>query len=366
MTKDLEDVIGKEARKGNPFRGIYVPEKAQEILDIAFKRALRSSPPGGERLDLIKRKKSVVISRIKTLSDEISSRLLDIVKRFPSIDTMHPFYTSILELWMSRDDYKKTLSKIHGASRLVKRIARDYILRIRATRWKEGIPVGDVLKTIDKLRGEVFGRISSVVNSLNKDFSKLANIVKKMKKLPDYDPTLPAIVVAGPPNSGKSSFVKAVSNAKVEIASYPFTTKNITFGHIELKSNGIIIRRVQIADTPGLFDRPINERKEPELLALKAIQYLADVILFLFDGSTEAVMESNEQLRVYYTVRRFFGEGKPFIIAINKIDIANEDIIRDILEKLGLERDNIFFISIKEYRNIDRVLDKIKKILRIS
>jgi len=363
MSEKFEDIIGKDIRKGNPFRGIYVPESSKILLDIAFKRALRTSPPGGVRLNIIKKKKSVTITRIKVLSEELSNALTNLVKKFPSTDTMHPFYLSTMEIWLSKDDYKKTLAKIHGAAQLIRRIARDYIIQIRSTRKTEVMAVRDVLNKIDRLRQEAYGRISSVVNSLDKDLRTLANLVKKMKRLPDYDPELPTIVVAGPPNSGKSSFVKTVSNARVEIASYPFTTKEVTFGHIELRVNHLLTKKVQIADTPGLFDRPLNERKEPELLALKAIQHIADIVLFLFDGSTEAVMNMEEQLGVYKTVKTFFGSGKPFIIAVNKMDIADKDLVNKISERVKKDNAEVFYISIKTGQNIDTVLNKIKELL---
>ncbi len=353
--------------KGNPFRSIYIPKDPKEILDTAFKKALRISPPGGIRLNIIKRKKSVTITRIKTLSNELYKRLLKIVKSLPSVDNIHPFYASVMEIWLSKDDYKRYIAKIHGAAKLVQRIAEDYILRIRSTKKTEEIPVKEVLDTIDKLRIEAYGRISSVIESLSTELARLADLIRKMKKLPDYDPSLPAIVVSGPPNAGKSSFVKAVSNARVEIASYPFTTKNITFGHINFIENGIIIGKAQIADTPGLFDRPINERKEPELLALNAIKYLADIIVFLFDGSYERVMDYDEQIRVYKTVREFLGRDKPAIIAINKVDIRDDDLITKLREYITKKENKEYIeISAKNGYNLNILTERIRRALEIS
>jgi ribosome-interacting GTPase 1 len=55
------------------------------------------------------------------------------------------------------------------------------------------------------------------------------------------------IVVLGPPNSGKSSFVQALTGASCEVADYPFTTK--TPAPFMMKYEDV---RVQLIDTPPL------------------------------------------------------------------------------------------------------------------
>ncbi len=349
--------------KGNPFRSIYVPESSDKLLDLAFKKALRGSAPGGLKLSIIKKRKSVAITRIKIFSEVLQDKLIKIVKSFPSAESLHPFYKSIMSIWLSIDEYKKRLAKIQGAVRVIKQIERDYVIRIRSIRKRDDENLGAFLSRIDRLKKEAYGRISSVVKSLNKDLMTLVELVKKMKKLPDYNPDLITIVVTGPPNSGKSSFVRKVSNAKVEVAAYPFTTKNVTFGHIKLGINGLVNILVQIADTPGLFDRPIDKRKEPELLALNAIKFIADIIIFLFDGSVEAVMDVKEQIAVYKTVRSFFKSKDihNLIIAINKVDIGDDKLIEAILQKMRSEKIDCYLISVLENYNIDTLLDKIRE-----
>lgn len=349
--------------KGNPFKSIYLTKSSSELLDLAFKKALKTSPPGGLKLDIVKKRKSVIITRIKVFSKTLQDKLMEIVKRCPSAELLHPFYKSVMSIWMPIDEYKKRLAKIQGAARVIKQIERDYVIQIRSIRKRENENMGAFLSRMDKLKREAYGRISSVVKSLDKDLASLVDLVKKMKKLPDLDPELVTIVVTGPPNSGKSSFVRSVSNAKVEIASYPFTTKNITFGHMKLNINELADVLVQIADTPGLFDRPVNKKKEPELLALRAIEFIADIIIFLFDGSVEAVMNAKEQLSIYKTVRSFFKSRdiNNFIVAVNKIDIGNPKLIEEISQKMRSYGIKYYLISVLKNQNMDLLMEQIRE-----
>ncbi|GAH40561.1 unnamed protein product [marine sediment metagenome] len=79
---------------------------------------------------------------------------------------------------------------------------------------------------------------------------------------------MPCVVVAGYPNVGKSSIVKNIStNKKIEVQEYPFTTKKLNMGHLELERRFDKIR-IQCLDTPGILDRPMAKRNNIELQAI--------------------------------------------------------------------------------------------------
>ena len=137
----------------------------------------------------------------------------------------------------------------------------------------------------------------------------------KLKDLPDIKDE-PTIVVAGYPNVGKSSFVARVSSAKPEIARYPFTTKGVLIGHFTRKKN-----RYQVIDTPGLLDRPLDERNAIELQAISALRYVGEVLLFIIDPSEECGFTMAEQEKLLDEVRHTV--NIPVLVVANKIDMPH-------------------------------------------
>lgn len=61
------------------------------------------------------------------------------------------------------------------------------------------------------------------------------------------------IALVGPPNSGKSSLVRALSHAEPEVAEYPFTTRDVTPGMMPFEDIGF-----QLIDLPPLADEYVE------------------------------------------------------------------------------------------------------------
>lgn len=349
--------------QGNPFKGVIKWWKAQELLEPALRKAKRVSIP--KRSRWIERKKELTIKKIKVLADELIKRIRTLVKSYPSLDSIHKFYRSIMEVWSSVSEVKEILDTIWSSQFTIRRVSGNYIKkidRVEATSKKER---KETVQELQELQNAAYGRICSIVKDIDDQISELAKITRKLTTIPDYNPQLPAIVVAGPPNSGKSSLVKKVSNARVETASYPFTTKDISFGHFDLRINEFISLRAQIVDSPGLFDRPLKERKEPEILALQAVRHLGDAIIILLDSSLINPLEAHEQKAIYNTIRFFF-KKEDYLVALNKIDIANEEMLTTLEDFFSRKEEEYIKISLKQEKNLDLLFEKLSTFFQDS
>jgi len=91
------------------------------------------------------------------------------------------------------------------------------------------------------------------------------------------------IVLVGPPNSGKSQFLKSVSNANTEVANYPYTTQKPIPGmalhkHVQIQ---IIDLPPYTLSSPGWMNDVIRT---------------SDLILLFFDVSSDNILTQIEQL----------------------------------------------------------------------
>jgi len=302
-----------------PFSGVgYVPS-AGELIDIAFGRASRRAVkvPKGPVETRVKAKER---DRIRIAGSVLAGRLRSIVSRFPDLDRIHPFYRELADVLVGVDELKRALGALMKASKIIEKLRRTYLLELRKA---------TTISEAGRLRREAYGRMASVVKRISKYLDFLRDAVPKLAKLPSIDPEVPTIVVAGYTNVGKSSLVKAVSTAKPDVASYPFTTKSIVLGHRDTPHG-----RIQIIDTPGLLDRPLSERNRIELQAILALKHLADVIIFLVDPTPTCGFPLESQLRLLEEVKSSF-PGVPMILAINKADIATEEQVSTVKEALG-------------------------------
>ncbi len=321
-----------------------IPEipTAAQLIDVAFRRASKVSVGLKEKLPPIVKARRREEARVRTVMQVIRDRLKKIVDSFPFIRDLHPFYRDLIDLLVGVDTLRKYLGAINKATEVVEKIAREHILRIRLS----ATPREAAFE-----RRAAYGRIASFVKELDDKFEFLRSAREKMMRIPSIDPSLFTIVVTGYPNVGKSTFVKQVSSAKPEIAPYPFTTKNIIVGHIELNEE-----RCQILDLPGVLDRPISKRNKAEMQAILALRHLANVMIFIVDPSASCGYTLDEQVALFKEFCEAFKEI-PKIVAINKIDISPPDKVKEAKKYFGedaIEMVAIEGIGVKEA--LDRAL----------
>ncbi|RZV11769.1 nucleolar GTP-binding protein [Natrinema hispanicum] len=288
------------------FEDLPTTPTSEELIDKAFSRAARAGKAKGGL--------EAQQSMLQTAANIISDNLENVVTAWPDFEyDAHPFYYELADAIVDVDELRQSLSEVMWASRKAREIHEEYQPRLRKT---------DV-DTARKHRKQAFARLADIVEQIDDDLLYINESRNDLRDLPEINPDEPTIVVAGYPNVGKSSFVNDVTSARGETASYPFTTKGIGLGHFERDHI-----RYQIVDTPGLLDRPPQDRNAIESQAVSAIEHLADCMLVMVDPTGECGYPIDSQLELRDSIAAQF-EDVPVLTVANKADRFEADDLDD-------------------------------------
>lgn len=330
-----------------PFSKVKIaPAGVQEIIGIAFRRAMRAEVNVSPHAPPAFRARRKEEAKIRSVGEYVIRRLNEIRTSMPFIDGLHPFYRDLACVLVDVDRIKMGLARMHGCERVIGKLLREYVLKVRSS-----------FKPTEaaEYRRAFLGRVASILRDVDSDLKYVRECQLKLVKLPSISPEVPTIVVAGPPNVGKSTLVNRISSAKPEIREYPFTTKGLILGHIG-RGGGAI----QVLDTPGLLDRPLSERNKIELQAILALKHVASAIIFILDPTETCGYPLEYQVNVYDDIRNTF-DGIPIIVALNKSDIAKpEQMERAISKVRGI---SIFIISSLDGRGIGLLMENVLSII---
>ena len=278
------------------FETIPTVPTADEVLDRSLRRAAA------------KKKQKINVDRaneefVRAVASAIHDKLKSVVASFPSFERLPPFYQEAADILVSLDRLKKSLGAVTWAADQVRTIGSGYARSMRSA------------EETDRVRRQAVARIASVVHQVEDDLLFLNEARNILRKLPHVNEGEFTVVVAGYPNVGKSSFIRLVSTAEPEIAAYPFTTKGVIVGHRDIGRR----ERIQFIDTPGVLERPADERNPIERQAVSAIINTADVVLFILDASEHCGYTLDDQVRLLAEVRRLV--DVPVVAVANKADI---------------------------------------------
>ncbi len=169
--------------------------------------------------------------------------------------------------------------------------------------------------------------------------------------------------LVGLPNAGKSTLLARISNARPEIANYPFTTLRPNLGVADVDSKTSIL----VADIPGLIEGASHGKGLGDDF-LRHIER-TKVIVHLIDAYQDDLASA------YHTIQKELADyqvnlsKRPQIVVLNKIDGLDQEMIADrlaVLRPLVPKRSVLMAISAQSGQNIKELLYALKKLLSAS
>ena len=287
-----------------------IPTTAQGLIDIVLSATNRKTATVVHPGWLISRIREFYMNKVKFAQTEFHTRLTTIIEDFPRLDSIHPFWASLINVIYDRDHYKLALGQIAGARSVIDNVGRDYIKYLK---------YGDSLFRCKQLKKAALGRMCTACRRLTPSLQYLEEVRQHLQRLPAIDPASPTIILSGAPSTGKSTFLNLITNANVETAAFPFTTKSLYLGHTHWE-----YLQWQVIDTPGLLDRPLEERNTIEMTAITAMVHLRAAIVFMVDISGTCGYTIEDQVKLFHSLNELFS-NRPVTVVMTKCDIVDPD-----------------------------------------
>jgi len=281
-----------------------------EMIDIVLTRTQRRTPtvihPGYK----ITRIRNFYMRKVKFTQQTIGEKLGAMLQDFPRLDDIHPFYADLMNILYDRDHFKLALGQVNTAKNLIAGLSKDYLRLLK---------YGDSLYRCKQLKRAAMGRMCTVLKKLKASLGYLEEVRKHISRLPALDPNTRTLLLTGYPNVGKSSFMNKVTRADVDVQPYAFTTKALFVGHMDHR-----FLRWQVVDTPGILDRPLEERNTIEMQAITALAHLQCCVLYFLDISEQCGYPIDQQLTLFESIRPLFANKQVMMVA-NKTDVTPWD-----------------------------------------
>ena len=166
--------------------------------------------------------------------------------------------------------------------------------------------------------------------------------------------------LVGLPNAGKSTLLSKLSNARPEIADYPFTTLMPNLGVVDIDKSFSIL----MADIPGLIEGASGGKGLGHDF-LRHIERTA-VILHLVDAYSDDIAGDYKTIRNELKAYQTDLTKRPEVIAITKVEGLDQEMIDDLIKQLRKSAGRsakIFAISAQAGNGIKEMLYAIQKIV---
>ncbi len=164
----------------------------------------------------------------------------------------------------------------------------------------------------------------------------------------------------GLPNAGKSTFLAAISNARPEIADYPFTTLSPNLGVCDVDDDALLV-----ADVPGLIEgasegKGLGDEFLRHVERTATLIHMIDVYSNDIAHDYKVIMNELASYKVDLTQR-------PMIVALTKVENVDDEIIemqRSELAKVA-PKASVFAISSLSRQGVDELLRAAKQHVQV-
>ncbi|KAK0391069.1 hypothetical protein NLU13_0571 [Sarocladium strictum] len=282
----------------------------QEFLDIVLSRTQRKLPTQIRSGFKISRIRAFYTRKVKFTQETFSEKFGAILESFPRLQDIHPFHKDLLNTLYDADHFKIALGQLSTAKHLIETISRDYVRLLK---------YGQSLFQCKQLKKAALGRMATICKRLKDPLLYLDQVRQHLGRLPSIDPNTRTLLICGYPNVGKSSFLRSISRADVDVQPYAFTTKSLFVGHFDYK-----YLRFQAIDTPGILDHPLEEMNTIEMQSITAIAHLRSAILYFMDLSEQCGYSVSDQIKLFKNIKPLFSNKLVFVV-VNKIDVARPE-----------------------------------------
>ncbi len=321
-------------------------ESAQTYLNTAFSTATKKasearSTAKGYRIN---KSKDIELARMDATRKKLTEPLQKVIEGFPSFDALHIFYKELLKIYLDPNQTKKSIASVKWAITKINELHRKYTREIKYIK---------LFRQVNKKRNEFYGRISSIMERIDKHLRYLESCRKRVKDFPQIKTALVTGSIVGFPNVGKTTLLSKITKAKPEIADYPFTTRRLNLGYAETKYG-----KIQLIDTPGTLNR-FEKMNDIEKLAHLAMKYVSHFYICVIDLTLSNPIEDQ------ITLLEMLGSEyeRDIVVYFSKSDLLENNEINNFVQNFK-SKNKVVMKAVKN--GVATAEDLMKEIERLS